>query len=176
MKQELIEKISTAVMNLLNDYNEDLRKYAENNIEFVLNDVANIAGITCADIDELLELEGMYQIVTIGIAYYYCGLSAAPGTCRERQYDQYYDRYHKLTSALHDQIEEVEYWLGDEGSECDHCDIDSECCGCCGEWSEENEKSEYVDLILGIMEALKDERVFNKVRDTVEYLSTADFV
>ena len=29
MKQEMIEKISIAVMNLLNDYSEDLRKYAE---------------------------------------------------------------------------------------------------------------------------------------------------
>ena len=172
----MIEKISIAVMNLLNDYSEDLRKYAENNIAFVLNDIANIAGITCADIDELAELEGMYQIVTVGIAYYYCGLSAAYGTCRE---NLFYDRYQKLTSALSDQIQEVECWLVDEGSECCDCDCDDDCCEECGcdcNFFEDDEKEDYVELALGLVEAMKDERVFSKLRETIEYLSVADFV
>lgn len=172
---QLKEKVAVDFSNLLNC--QEIEPYAVNNTQFVLEEVCNLIGVSGANSEFLLALDGISQVVTTGVVYHY--FLNTPGD--EQATDRYMDLYYRLVDSLALQIEDAVETMAFCDCDCDECEIcgeeDCEFCDDCQLFEDTDECECDVcytaDKILVFLEALEDPRIVDKFTEIADQIAAS---
>ncbi|KKR00022.1 MAG: hypothetical protein UT24_C0018G0004 [Candidatus Woesebacteria bacterium GW2011_GWB1_39_12] len=106
---DFVKNLEQSVPNLLDfgsTHRDSAVDYTNRNAKFVLDEVATTIGVSGADSDFLLELDGICYLATLGICYYY-KLTKMPSQEGYDAVNHYFDRYERSLVSLKQQIEQV---------------------------------------------------------------------
>lgn len=169
---QLKEKVATNFINLLGLPQEEM-PYAVNNTEFVLEEVCNLIGVSGANFDFLLALDGIGQVVTTGIVYHWYLQDKFSFSEYIDESTRFYwkEMYFELLNSLRIQIEEAiefatfdeESYFVDECCDCEDCWASPLEEGCTCEYSKDDEVEYMADSILCFLDALEVPRVADRL-------------